>query len=96
MKRRHPWVFSGAVEDVLGSPHQGSTVDVVDVRGQFLARAFYSPKSEIRARIWTFEERPIDQTFFRKTIEKAIERRSAISTTARRLVFSESDTFRAS
>lgn len=91
MKRRHPWVFSGAVEDVLGSPHQGSTVDVVDVRGQFLARAFYSPKSEIRARIWTFEERPIDQTFFCKTIEKAIERRSAISTTARRLVFSESD-----
>ncbi|HEV2430309.1 MAG TPA: 23S rRNA (cytosine(1962)-C(5))-methyltransferase RlmI, partial [Burkholderiales bacterium] len=54
LKRRHPWIFSGAVEKVNGKPGFGDTVDVLDGAKKLLARAAYSPKSQIRARVWTF------------------------------------------
>ncbi len=53
--RRHPWVFSGAVARVDGNPAPGATVDLIAADGQFLARAAYSPSSQIRARVWTFD-----------------------------------------
>ena len=52
--RHHPWVFSGAIDRVDGSPVSGDTVDVLSSRGEFLARAAFSPASQIRARVWTF------------------------------------------
>ena len=54
--RRHPWIFSGAIADVRGAPHSGDTVDVRAADGRFLAWAGYSPASQIRARVWSFEE----------------------------------------
>ena len=38
--RRHPWVFSGAVERVEGSPRSGETLDVLNANGQFVAHAW--------------------------------------------------------
>lgn len=74
--RRHPWIFSGAVERLTGDPRPGETVDVRDWRGQWLARAAYSPSSQIRARVWTFDpEETVDAAFFRRRIQAAIERR---------------------
>ena len=37
LKRRHPWIFSGAVEKASGKA--GDTVDVVDAAKKFVARA---------------------------------------------------------
>ena len=54
LRRKHPWVFSGAIERVEGGPAPGSSVDLVTSEGEFLARAAYSPSSQIRARVWTF------------------------------------------
>ena len=68
--RRHPWIFSGAVQHVEGDPAPGGTVDLFSHDKQFLARASYSPTSQIRARVWTFEDKPVDKEFFRKRIRR--------------------------
>jgi len=49
VKRRHPWVFSGAIEKVAGDARPGETVQVRDIAGNPLALAAFSPKSQIRA-----------------------------------------------
>jgi len=54
--RRHPWVFSGAVARMEGKASLGETVDIVDHQGKWLARGAYSPASQIRARVWTFDK----------------------------------------
>jgi 23S rRNA (cytosine1962-C5)-methyltransferase len=54
--RRHPWVFSGAIDKLYGSPASGDTVQVRASDGRFLAWAAWSPQSQIRARVWSFEE----------------------------------------
>ena len=93
--RRHPWVFSGAIHQVDGAIHSGATVDVLSFDKQFLARAAYSPTSQIRARVWTFEDEPIDQEFFRKRIRSAIQSRDTWGlrrdTDSYRLIYAESD-----
>ncbi len=53
--RKHPWIFSGAIQSVAGEPGLGETVIVQDYRGNFLATAAYSSHSQIRARIWTWD-----------------------------------------
>ncbi len=74
--RRHPWIFSGAVEHVSGSPQPGETLDVLDAKKHFLARAAYSPVSQIRARVWTFDENEtVDKDFFDRRITRALNLR---------------------
>jgi 23S rRNA (cytosine1962-C5)-methyltransferase len=94
--RRHPWIFSGAVARVDGDPEPGATVDLLAAGGQFLARAAYSPSSQIRARVWTFDPaEPVDAAFFRKRIAAAIAGRAGLhltpGTDALRLIHAESD-----
>jgi 23S rRNA (cytosine1962-C5)-methyltransferase len=94
--RRHPWVFSGAIERVEGSPAPGDSVDVLASSGEFLGRAAYSPASQIRARLWTFDAaETVDAAFLRRRLERAIESRRQLglldADAACRLVFSESD-----
>jgi 23S rRNA (cytosine1962-C5)-methyltransferase len=93
--RRHPWIFSGAVERVDEAPASGATLDVLSFNGEFLARGFYSPISQIRARAWTFNDEAIDKDFFRKRIHAAIASRSTLhssnDTNAVRLIYAESD-----
>jgi 23S rRNA (cytosine1962-C5)-methyltransferase len=96
LRRRHPWIFSGAVERVDGDPEAGATVDVVDARDAFLARAAYSPASQIRARVWTFDrDERIDAGFFHGRLARAVDTRRRLGLLepdeACRLVFSESD-----
>ena len=94
--RRHPWVFSGAVAKVHGSPQSGDSVEVRSADGGFLAWAAYSPVSQIRARVWSIEEAEVPgPELFRKRIEAALAlRRAAVppeTTDALRLVHGESD-----
>lgn len=93
--RRHPWIFSGAVDRVDGEPASGSTVSVLSARGDFLAHAAYSPTSQIRARAWTFADEPVDGDFLRRKIRAAIDARYKIQATgasnAVRLIYAESD-----
>jgi 23S rRNA (cytosine1962-C5)-methyltransferase len=94
LRRRHPWIFSGAVEKAGGTA--GETLEVRDDAGKVLAHAAYSPKSQIRARVWTFDPaEAVDASFFRDRIQKALVLRDALPaakhTNALRLVNGESD-----
>ena len=94
--RRHPWVFSGAIERIAGSPGSGDTVEVRASDGRFLAWAAYSPKSQIRARVWSFEEsEQPDGALLRGRLEQAVALRRGLglqeTTNALRLVHGEAD-----
>jgi 23S rRNA (cytosine1962-C5)-methyltransferase len=91
--RRHPWIFSGAIHHVDSNIASGATVDVLSSNKQFLARAAYSPNSQIRARVWTFEDEPVDKEFFRGKVRRAIDSRRSLfdSSDAVRLIYAESD-----
>jgi len=92
--RRHPWIFSGAIASVRGEPQPGDTVDLVSARGEFLAQAAYSPTSQIRARVWTWDkDEVVDAAFIRRRLERSIRSRDILNvdSTALRLVHAESD-----
>ncbi len=94
--RRHPWVFSGAVAKLEGSPASGDSVRLRAADGRFLAWAAYSPHSQIRARVWSFEESESPgPAFFRRRIERALALRRALvpqgAGNALRLVHGEAD-----
>ena len=94
--RRHPWVFSGAIQRVDGEPEPGATVDVLSAGGEFLARAAWSPASQIRARVWSFDPAEhIDAEFLRGRIRAAARSREIWkperNTDAYRLIYAESD-----
>ncbi|HET7671942.1 MAG TPA: class I SAM-dependent methyltransferase [Burkholderiales bacterium] len=96
LKRRHPWVFSGAVEKVTGKPGPGDTAEVRNSSGNAVARAAYSPASQIRARVWTFDPaEEIDAAFFRNRLMRALALREGLPAArtgnALRLVHGESD-----
>lgn len=70
--RRHPWVFSGAVSRMEGKARLGETIDIVDAQGKWLARGAFSPESQIRARVWTFDNNEvIDIAFFTRRLQQA-------------------------
>ena len=96
LRRRHPWIFSGAVEKVRGQPAAGDTVEVHDVSGKVLALAAYSPHSQIRARVWGFDPgAEVGEPFFRARIAAALSVRERLAigahTNAVRLIHGESD-----
>ena len=77
--RRHPWIFSGAVHHVDGNIASGGTVNLLSFKGDFLAQAAYSPSSQIRARVWTFDpDEVVDADFFRKRIHTALQTRTTL------------------
>ena len=94
--RRHPWIFSGAIDKIEGKPEPGETVDIHASNGKFLARGAYSPHSQIRIRVWTFEQdQEINSEFFKNRISAAVNFRRNLfderKTNSFRLIFSESD-----
>ena len=92
--RRHPWVYANAIDRVEGKPASGATVIVRAHDGRFLARAAYSPHSQIRARVWSFDENePIDHAFFKRRVQRAFAHRQTMvnNTGAVRLIFGEAD-----
>jgi 23S rRNA (cytosine1962-C5)-methyltransferase len=96
LRRRHPWIFSGAVERASDQPKAGDTVEVRDTSGKTWARAAYSPASQIRARVWTFDAaEEVDAAFFRNRIMRSLAMREALPaakhSNALRLVHAESD-----
>ena len=94
--RRHPWVFSGAIKRVEGSPTGGDTVQIYSAQGAFLAHAAYNAHSQIAARVWSWDaEQGINADFFRKKITHALALRKDLKlaqhSTGLRLIHGESD-----
>ena len=77
IRRFHPWVFSGAIKKICGTPAEGDLVDVYDNKDTFLAVGHYQPSS-IAVRILSFEKETPDIDFFREKIKRAIVYRKSI------------------
>ena len=96
LHRQHPWIFASAVAELKGRCRPGDTVEVLSHDGKWLARAAYSPESQIRARVWTFkQDENIDNPFFIRRLQDALRLRrrmiSEQSSNAFRWIASESD-----
>lgn len=96
VRRRHPWVFSGAIEAVEGEPTSGATVLVQAHDGTTVGRAAWSPSSQIRLRLWTFDEHTaVDDALVRARLDAACALRQRFvlgpHTDSARLVFAEAD-----
>jgi len=95
--RRHPWVFSGALEEVVDEIASGETVAVVGADGTTLGYGSYSPKSQIRVRMLSFGAKEVpDAAFIEGRVALAVDRRAAFfasgsTTNACRLINAESD-----
>lgn len=94
---RHPWVFSGAIKRIEGSPDPGSVVSLHASDGEFIARGLFNPHSNIKVRLYAWDEgAELDADFWSRRLDAALALRrrlfpEADSETAYRAVFSESD-----
>ena len=94
--RRHPWLFAGAVAHLKGRANPGDTVEVLAADGRPLGRAAWSPRSQVRARMWSFDpDETIDDAFFKRRIAASLARRTALprlrGQEGLRLIHAESD-----
>ncbi len=94
--RRHVWVFSGALKNPDAPIAPGETVQLCDAAGKPLALAAWSPVSQLRARVWSFDPgEKIDAAFFRRRIARAVALRQELNLLddagGCRLIYSESD-----
>lgn len=94
--RRHPWVYSGAIDRVAGYPGNGDTVPIYTSQGAFLAHAAYHSQAPIAARVWSWQQdERIDGAFFYRKLTQAIALRKDLGvsqqSTGFRLVHGESD-----
>lgn len=95
LRRWHPWVFSGAIARVTGTPNSGDTVTVMGANGVPLGVGAYSPHSQIRVRLWTFDpHQDIDAEYLATAVAAAVARRGVPDESgpwARRLINAEND-----
>jgi 23S rRNA (cytosine1962-C5)-methyltransferase len=95
VRQLHPWVFSGAIEQIKGSPENGDVVIVTDHNNDFLAYGFFNDKSRVAVRLleWNLETE-INEDWWRKKIATAVKYRQHLytdETNTYRLIFSEAD-----
>ena len=97
--RRHPWVFSGAIDHIAEGEKaltEGDVVDVITKGGEFIARGHYQIGS-IAVRVLTFENEAIDAKWWEERIAHAKALRESLgminnaATTCYRLVHGEGD-----
>jgi 23S rRNA (cytosine1962-C5)-methyltransferase len=90
----HPWIYSGAVDKVQGTPEKEHICRVLDSRGHFICQGLYNPLSQIAVRVLTLGKETIDREFLGARVKNAIELRNLIidkDTTCYRIVNSEGD-----
>ncbi len=90
-RQGHPWIYRSDVVTTERLP--AGLVRVTDRGKRFLGQALFSPASEIRLRLLTREEVPVDRSWWRRSLEAALARRAGLAaeTTAYRVVHGEGD-----
>jgi 23S rRNA (cytosine1962-C5)-methyltransferase len=95
LRSGHLWIFSGALQQAPRWVGMGELVDVKSATGQFVARGYYNPQTDIAIRILTHDpEEAIDADFLRRRIRSAMELRGVFDpaeTDAYRLIHAEGD-----
>lgn len=95
VRQLHPWVFSGAIDQIKGKPENGDIIMVTDSNNNFLAYGFFNDKSRVAVRLleWNLETE-INESWWRKKIRTAVKHRDELNTeetNTYRLIFSEAD-----
>lgn len=96
LKRFHPWVFSGAIAQIVGGPAEGDVVEVYGQDGKFLAAGHYQIGS-IAVRVLSFESGVINADYWKSMLSRALAVRVATgladseTTNCYRLVHGEGD-----
>lgn len=75
--RFHPWVFSGAIQKISGTPQEGDLVEVVSAQNIFLGIGHFQVGS-IAVRMLSFEAQPIDEAFWAHKVQNAYRQRKAM------------------
>lgn len=94
---RHPWIFSGAIDEIEDCCQTGDLVKVYSRQNQFLGVGYLNPRSQIAIRMLAFEDIKIDEHFFERRIREALSLRADHfgkkrgETNAYRLIHSEGD-----
>ena len=99
LKRRHPWVFSGAIKKIQAEKEveEGEVVEVFSAGGEFLGVGHYQPGGSIAVRIFSFEPVEPDYAFWKSKIQAAMTFRRTLGfdqqapTDVYRLIFAEGD-----
>ncbi|MGV3503517.1 MAG: class I SAM-dependent rRNA methyltransferase [Adhaeribacter sp.] len=99
LKRRHPWVFSGAIKKIQAEQEleEGEVVAVYSAGGEFLGMGHYQPGGSIAVRIFSFEPVVPDYAFWKSKIQAAFTYRQTLgfgrqtSDGVYRLIFAEGD-----
>lgn len=96
VRKHHPWIFSGALAGPVEGVAVGETVEVADADGELLGYGSYSPASQIRVRMLSFDPKVVpDAKFIEGLVASAVGRRADFFanayTNAVRLVNAESD-----
>jgi len=95
VRQLHPWVFSGAIDQIKGKPENGDIIRITDSNNDFLAYGFFNSKSRVAVRLveWNLETE-INESWWRNKIRIAVKHRDELcteNTNTYRLIFSEAD-----
>ena len=71
IRNQHPWIFSGAIADAKNA-NAGDIVTVVDHKGNFLARGYWNPKSQIQVRLLTWQDELINDQWWHRMLKRSI------------------------
>ena len=96
VRNRHPWIFSGGIDRVEGDAASGATVAVCAADGDPLGFGSFSPASQIRVRMLSFDPADkIDDAFIAAVLSNAVASRAKLrddaKTNALRVVNAEAD-----
>lgn len=95
VKGKHPWVFSGALQQIPEGLQPGDIVQIRGADGSYLGSGYFNSYSQIAVRIWSYDDwEEVNQDFFVRRISKALRLRRQLlpsQTTGFRLVNAECD-----
>lgn len=93
LRAGHAWVYAGEVERVEGEPAPGDVVALRNSAGHFLGQGYYNPASQIVVRRLTEQDEPVEEGFFRRRLQRALDLRAEVlpGATSLRLVYGEGD-----
>src|ERR671911_2488709 len=92
--RGHPWIFSGAIDKVEGGREDVGLADIFDSQKNWIARGLSNVKSQIRVRVVTWVDEPLDRAFFSRRVSQALSLREtylSATTNAYRMINGEGD-----
>ncbi len=91
----HPWVFSGAINKVIGSVQNGDLISVYNNEDEFIAYGFYNNTSRVAVRLLEWNPaNEVNEQWWRSRVQKAVKNRTHLlneSNDSVRLIFAEAD-----